>query len=106
MAGQLNHNIDETVIELHRPNSRGESLSGPIIPFANELSEHYGLAVEPILATCLAVAGDAIGMGARLNTGLGADHACANLHVAIGAAPDSAFPYALSHILAPIVGFQ
>jgi len=107
MVEQANGSNEGTVAELRPPDSPFcDSLSGPISPFARELSEHYGMPVEPILAICLAVAGDALGNGPRLNTGLGAEQPGTNLHVAIAPGANSSFQYVLSHILRPIVAFQ
>jgi len=96
--------IGETVI----PYSSffGESLPGPVAPFARELSQSYGVAIEPILAVCLAVAGDAVGGAPGLSTGLGADLSSTNLHVMVSPGANTSFSYVLSHILAPMRAFQ
>jgi len=110
MSEQANSNNVGTMADFHPPSDSPfcafNSLSGPIAPFARELSERYGITVEPILALCLAVAGDAVGIGPQLNTGLGADQPGTNLHVAIAPGANSSFKYVLSHILAPIRAFQ
>jgi len=74
--------------------------------FSVELSESYRVALEPVLAVCLAVAGHAAGIAPRLNSGLGADQSGTNLHVMISPGANTSFSYVLSHILAPMRAFQ